>query len=290
MKKILFLFLILTIFACKDKRLAEIQQIVGEWVGKEIRIPDNVLCTIMGKDTVSDVCRALMEAEYKVLLYVDSSGCSSCRLKLFLWETFVSECDSLFGKKVSFLFFFQPKSKKELDILFWREQFNHPVFIDMENTINQLNRFPAKYEYQCVLLDKANKVQMIGNPTLSPKIWSLYKQVISGQKQERTVPVTSVSTPSTEIKLDNLQKDKKSMAMFTLKNTGNQPLVISSVNASCGCTKPVWDKHPITSGNETSITLEIQPEDAGFFHKTVQVYCNTEKGVITFDITGEVRE
>jgi hypothetical protein len=290
MKKILLLFLFLTIFACKDKRLTEVQQIVGEWVGKEIRIPDSVLCTVMGRDTVSDACFALMNAEYKILLYVDSSGCGSCRLRLFQWKILMSESDSLFRVKVSFLFFFQPKNKNELDILFWREQFNYPVFIDMKNTVNHLNHFPTKREYQCVLLDKANKVQMIGNPTLSPKIWALYKQVISGQKQERTVLVTNVSTPSTEIKLPDLQKDKKSMATFTLKNTGDQPLVISSVNASCGCTKPVWDKRPITSGNETSVTIEIHPEDTGFFHKTVQVYCNTEKGVITFDITGEVRE
>jgi hypothetical protein len=40
MKKIFLL--ILTVFACKDKRLTEVQQIVGEWVGKEIRIPDRI--------------------------------------------------------------------------------------------------------------------------------------------------------------------------------------------------------------------------------------------------------
>jgi hypothetical protein len=290
MKKILLLFLILTVFSCKDKRLTEAQQIVGEWAGKEIRFPDNVLCAAMGKDTVWDACYALMEAEYKVLLYVDSSGCSSCRLKLSQWEILMSESDSLFHGNVSFLFFFQPKSKKELSILFRNEKFKHPVFIDMKNAVNRLNRFPGKPEYQCFLLDKNNKVQMIGNPTASPKIWALYKQAISGQTQERAIPETSVYVSSTEIKLDDLQKDKKSVATFTLKNTGNQPLLISRVSASCGCTKPVWDKRPVAPGKETTVTLEIQPEDVGFFHKTVQVYCNTEKGVVTLVITGEVKE
>jgi hypothetical protein len=289
-RKILFLILILTVFACKDKKLTEAQQIVGEWVGKEIRFPDNVLCAATGKDTVSDACRALLEAEYKVLLYVDSSGCSNCRLKLSQWETLMSESDSLFQGRLSFLFFFQPKSKKELTILFRNEKFSHPVFIDMKNAVNRLNHFPAKPEYQCFLLDKTNKVQMIGNPAVSPKIWALYKQSISGQTHEHTVPVTSISMSSTEIKLTDLQKDKKSVATFTLKNTGNQPLLINSVNASCGCTKPVWNRRPVASGKETAITLEIQPEDVGFFHKTVQVYCNTEKGVITFVLTGEVKE
>lgn len=278
------------VFACKDKKLIEVQQIVNEWVGKEIHFPDNVRCTVKGKDTVSDACHALMDAEYKVLLYVDSSGCSSCRLKLSQWETLMSESDSLFRGRLSFLLFFQPKSKKELSILFRKEEFSYPVFIDMKNAINRLNHFPANPGYQCFLLDKTNKVQMIGNPSSSPKIWALYKQVISGQTQVRTTPVTSVFMSSTEMKLDDLQKDKKSVATFTLKNIGDQPLLIYSVNASCGCTKPTWDKRPIRSGKETSITLEIQPEDVGFFHKTVQVHCNTEKEVITFAITGQVKE
>ncbi|MDR1338698.1 MAG: hypothetical protein LBK58_01360 [Prevotellaceae bacterium] len=68
MKKILLLLLVFTVFACRDKRLTDAQRIVNEWMGKEIRIPDNILCTVTGKDTASDVCRALLDAEYKVLL------------------------------------------------------------------------------------------------------------------------------------------------------------------------------------------------------------------------------
>jgi hypothetical protein len=188
MKKILLLFLILTVFACKDKKLAKTQQIVNEWVGKEIRIPDDVQCVVMGKDTTSAARQALMDAEYKVLLYVDSAGCSSCRLNLILWETLILESDSLFQGKLSFLFFFQPKSKRELDVLFRRENFNYPVFIDMNNSIDRLNRFPEKIEYQCFLLDKNNRALMLGNPTLTPQIWTLYKQVISGQTQDPLFP------------------------------------------------------------------------------------------------------
>ncbi|MDR0604192.1 MAG: DUF1573 domain-containing protein, partial [Bacteroidales bacterium] len=262
MKKTLFLFLILTVFACKDKKLTEARQIVSEWVGKEIHMPDNVLCTIMGKDTVSDACLALMDAEYKVLLYVDSSGCSSCRLRLFQWKTLMSESDSLFREKVSFLFFFQPKSKKELDILFWREQFNYPVFIDMKNNINRINHFPAKPEYQCFLLDKDNKVQMIGNPASTPKMWNLYKQVISGQQTQTVIPVTSVSIEQSEIELKDLQTGKTSETTFKLKNTGTQPLIIQMVNASCGCTVPEWEKQPIAAGKSTEIKVKITPEQS----------------------------
>ena len=35
---------------------------------------------------------------------------------------------------------------------------------------------------------------------------------------------------------------------FTIKNTGDAPLVITRVTASCGCTRPEWTKSPIAPG------------------------------------------
>jgi hypothetical protein len=52
------------------------------------------------------------------------------------------------------------------------------VFVDKKNEMMQLNNFPKKPEYQCFLLDKDNKVVMIGNPVLNPGIWELYKKII----------------------------------------------------------------------------------------------------------------
>jgi hypothetical protein len=243
---------------------------------------------VLGKDTVAAVCTGRMDAEYKILLYVDSAGCSSCRLKLSLWKQLITEADSLFKGKLSFLLFFQPKNKKDLDVLFRTDHFDYPVFIDRNKTIDRLNRFPEKPEYQCFLLDKNNKVLMIGNPALNPKIWELYKQAISGQTQSDETPVTSVSIERAEMEINGLQVGKKSTGVFKLKNIGNHPLVITRVDTSCGCTVPSWDKKPVEPGEETEITVEIQPEEPGVFHKTVSVYGNVEKGVIPLIVKGEV--
>ena len=35
---------------------------------------------------------------------------------------------------------------------------------------------------------------------------------------------------------------------FSFKNTGNTPLIISNVKASCGCTTPFWTKDPVLTG------------------------------------------
>jgi hypothetical protein len=44
------------------------------------------------------------------------------------------------------------------------------------------------------------------------------------------------------------------------------------VDTSWGCTVLKWDKKPIELDEETEIEVEITPEEAGFFHKTVKVY------------------
>jgi hypothetical protein len=200
--------------------------------------------------------------------------------------------DSLPANKLSFLLFFHPKNKKELQYLFRRDRIDYPVFIDANNALEQMNNFPKLPQYQCFLLDKDNKVLMIGNPVSNPRIWELYKQTVFGQTPEKIekTPVTDIFVEQSEIEINGLQVGKKSVTAFKLKNTGNRPLVITHVDTSCGCTVPSWDRKPVEHGAETEITVEIQPEEPGFFHKMIRVYCNVEKGIISLNVKGMVNK
>ena len=176
--------IIVLLFLCsckRDGRMQSARQIVAEWTGKEIQFPEGIPCQSLGQDTV---CINTHNSTYKILLYVDSTGCSSCRLKqLFEWKNIMAEADSLFSGEVDFLFFFQPKKQdeKELQFLFRQYGFRHPVFIDTKNEIDKLNKFPSQTDYQCFLLDRDNRVLMIGNPSVNTGIWQLFKRYISGR-------------------------------------------------------------------------------------------------------------
>ncbi|MDR0423817.1 MAG: hypothetical protein LBH46_04520 [Rickettsiales bacterium] len=183
MNKPVFIFSIFIILLCfssctKNGTKEHARKIVVEWTGKEVRFPKELSCTSMGKDTT---CIDLQNDNYKILLYVDSLGCTSCRLKLAEWKKIMKEADSVFSRKPEFVFFFQPKKKdeKELQFIFKQNSFRHPVFIDKQNEINKLNSFPSQTEYQCFLLDKDNKVLIVGNPSLNSGIWTLFKKVIA---------------------------------------------------------------------------------------------------------------
>ncbi len=61
---------------------------------------------------------------------------------------------------------------------------------------------------------------------------------------------------------------------FTFTNTGNEPLILSNVKASCGCTTPSWTKEPIMPGKTGSIKVRYNTNNVGGFNKTITVTSN----------------
>ena len=170
--------------SCEDKNRADAAKIVKEWTGKEIKFPQELFCTSMGTDTT---CVDLYSDNYKILLYVDSLGCTSCRLNLSEWKKIISESDTVFPKSIEFMFFFQPKQKDERELyqIFKSNGFKHPVFIDKTNEIDKLNKLPTRPEYQCFLLDKDNKVVLVGDPSKNKGVWTLFKKVITDYREKK---------------------------------------------------------------------------------------------------------
>ena len=62
--------------------------------------------------------------------------------------------------------------------------------------------------------------------------------------------------------------------MFTVKNTGDKPLIISRVQASCGCTTPEWSQDPIMPGKTAQIKVGYNTTIVGPFTKIIEVYSN----------------
>ena len=78
---------------------------------------------------------------------------------------------------------------------------------------------------------------------------------------------------------------------FTFKNTGKEPLVLSNVYSSCGCTVPDWPKDPIMPGKTSTIKVKYNTARAGGINKTVTVLSNAEeKPKIELKITGNVKK
>ncbi len=76
---------------------------------------------------------------------------------------------------------------------------------------------------------------------------------------------------------------------FELTNQGNEPLIISNVRATCGCTTPSWTREPILPGQKGFVKVGYNPRNRpGAFTQRITVYSNTQPSVNVLTIRGTV--
>jgi hypothetical protein len=86
-----------------------------------------------------------------------------------------------------------------------------------------------------------------------------------------------------------VKEDEKIGCIFTFRNTGTSPLVITSAITSCGCTVPKYDTKPISPGD--SGHLEVIFNASGFNGiqtKTITVKSNAATPVVLLQIKADV--
>lgn len=71
-----------------------------------------------------------------------------------------------------------------------------------------------------------------------------------------------------------IEKGANGNCSFTFTNTGNEPLVLSNVRASCGCTTPSWTQKPVMPGQQGTIDVKYNTNNVGGFTKTITVTSN----------------
>lgn len=77
---------------------------------------------------------------------------------------------------------------------------------------------------------------------------------------------------------------------FIFKNVGKEPLILSNVRSSCGCTIPEWPKEPIFSGKQDTIIVSYNTQLIGPFNKSINIFSNATKQIEILRIKGNVVE
>lgn len=76
---------------------------------------------------------------------------------------------------------------------------------------------------------------------------------------------------------------------FEFTNTGDQPIIISNVRASCGCTTPFWTKEPVLPGQKGKIKASYNSKGRpGAFNKTITITSNSTEPSKRLTIKGNV--
>ncbi|MBT3208828.1 MAG: DUF1573 domain-containing protein [Bacteroidetes bacterium] len=109
---------------------------------------------------------------------------------------------------------------------------------------------------------------------------------ISEKKENKRAPEITFDETTHDYGL--LKHKGNGVYEFKFENTGKEPLILTNVKSSCGCTVPTWPKDPIKKGKDGVISVKYDTRRQGRFQKTITVYSNAKNSPIRLVIKGEV--
>lgn len=166
--------------------------------------------------------------------------------------------------------------------------------------MKRLNVLPVYVLTGILLISGCNS----GNAEKDERIDAL-EQKISQLEQGQVTPPSNVQSvaaadPSSigkfefeEIEYDfgTINEGKVVEHEFEFTNVGQAPLVISSVQASCGCTSPDWTKTPVKPGEKGFVKVVFNSAaKAGVQSPTVSIQANTSPSVTRLRLKGTVNQ
>jgi hypothetical protein len=87
----------------------------------------------------------------------------------------------------------------------------------------------------------------------------------------------------------NVKEGVQAEYTFKFTNTGKEPLVITNVQASCGCTTPKWTKEPVKPGDVGTVTAIYNSKGRpGTFNKAITITSNAKTAQKVLFIKGNV--
>lgn len=179
MKYIIYSILISFILGCNSQK-QELKETISLWHQKEINFPKELNDQIIKNNPE-------YRQQYKILNYIDTNGCSMCRLKLYEWKLLKRELDSL---QINFpiIFIAYLKDYHNLKAMQKINKFPIPIIQDSTGIMNKANNFPRNPLLQTFLLDNNNKVLIMGNPINNQQLLKLYKQEIKKNLYNEKTP------------------------------------------------------------------------------------------------------
>jgi len=118
------------------------------------------------------------------------------------------------------------------------------------------------------------------------------KKIIGGLMLFGTFAIASAQTISfdkTTIDYGTIPVNADGNRVFTFKNTGDKPLILSNVQPGCGCTASEWPKEPILPGKSAQIKVHYNTANAMPFKKSIDVFSNDPaNGRVVLYIQGTV--
>ena len=176
MKVLIGFLLVLTIsFGCninrKKSEYKKVEEIVRYWNNREIIIPDSL--KILGYEKNLSLENLKNQNGNKIIVIV-SGNCQMCLQEIRDWIPFF---DKMKGNRISNRLYFiiehiNPEYFEKVYAGDLPAEFN--FFVDEPGKLAEINQLPKNKRYRTMLLDRNNKVLLIGSPLMNDDMANLF--------------------------------------------------------------------------------------------------------------------
>lgn len=113
----------------------------------------------------------------------------------------------------------------------------------------------------------------------------------NAEKKEMPAHGAQIRFEEQEHQYGTIQKGGNGDCQFVFWNDGDEPLILQSVKASCGCTTPKYTQKPVMPGQKGVIDVHYNTNNVGGFSKTVTVVSNAVNNErVVLRIKGTVKQ
>ena len=180
---LLILIMMSSTFFISCHRNGSLSEILREMESNPVKLDfGDFPCCINGVDTVG---YALERSKYRLVVFIDSTECNSCRLShLEEWNDWIELADRNNGK-FSLVFLLQPRVEETSSIIIkmrWASKVYKgiPLFVDKEGDFLKRNfRREIPTLMHTMLLDSNNMVVYVGDPTRNEQVCEDMKKIIN---------------------------------------------------------------------------------------------------------------
>ena len=154
---------------------------------------------------------------------------------------------------------------------------------------------PSLFLFSCggdnteIAANESSSLIAVENPTEA----AVVEKAVEKVDEVFNGPTTSIEFFESEHHFGNVFYPSENLYTFKFKNTGNEPLMIESATASCGCTIPNKPEEPILPGEVGELDVIFKPKKGQIgspVTKKITVIANTEPKETYINIRAQVQK
>lgn len=170
-----FILIIGLAFSCTNKtQKNQLSELVKERIGASVIFPSAIVKA--GTDSSLMTINQTEEYKYKLVVYTDGD-CGQCISELYKWTEFINDNREVF-KSVREIFIIYSENFQRFEYITEKAEIKLPFYYDSTNLYITQNEI---YEnmLQTLILDKNNKIVIVGSPIENAAMRELYRKVLS---------------------------------------------------------------------------------------------------------------